>query len=135
MQDVQFSGNYMEDNLLLEFVEGTRESMRVVFYGIISADTTFRSQYSGYLGLAPYTASIDFREQSLNFMYQLKTNKNIDHNVVSIFTNVDLQDSRESFIKFGSYDKDAIKEGEKLTMIRTMHYSSWILTADEIKLG
>lgn len=69
MSEVTLSGNYMEDNILLEFAEGSKEKLRVVFYGIISSSSTFRSQYSGYIGLAPYTASIDFREQSLNFMH------------------------------------------------------------------
>lgn len=43
--------------------------------------------------------------------------------VVSLFTNLETQYG--SSIKFGSYDKNAIREGNELTMLRTVAIDSW----------
>jgi len=46
-------------------------------------------------------------------MYQLKEKKNIKHMVASFFSSRDKK-IKTSSVKFGSWDKSAILEGEKL---------------------
>jgi len=58
----------------------------------------FRSQFDGYLGLAPYTADLKYKER--NFLYQLRQAGVVDHNVFAI----DVRQDGNSSIKFGSWD-------------------------------
>lgn len=58
----------------------------------------FRSQFDGYLGLAPYTSDLRYKER--NFLHQLRKSGVIDHNVFAI----DVRQDGNSTIKFGSWD-------------------------------
>ena len=101
---------------------------------INNAETQFSSHYSGYIGIAPYslekTSESDLAkykdDPNLNFMYQLKARKNIKHMVVAFFTSSD-KSIKTSSVKFGGWDENALADGEKLTMIRTINAKSWAL--------
>jgi hypothetical protein len=68
----------------------------------------FDTDYSGYMGIAPWTADPDRKER--NFLWQLKQAGMIDHMTVSFFVHLD--DSRfplsPSSVKFGSWDPNSI---------------------------
>jgi hypothetical protein len=62
--------------------------------------------------LAPYTANINTKEQ--NFMWQLKNNGLIEHNVVTFYIRAVYGNS--SSIKFGSIDEQGIAIGGAMAM-------------------
>lgn len=78
---------------------------------INNAERAFKSHYSGYIGIAPYSLEkanksdlATFKDDpNLNFMYQLKARKNIKHMIVSFFTSSD-KDIKTSSVKFGGWD-------------------------------
>ena len=87
--------------------------------------------YNGYIGIAPYSYNLDNRHQ--NFLWQLKKDKKIDHMIVSFY--VKMEAGNSSIIKFGSYDKLALKEGCALEMFKTQTVKSWDLRATKFFLG
>ena len=76
----------MRDTMIVQFIPGTAKSLNTLFYGVTSCDQTYYSDYSGWLGLAPYTAVLSAQQQALNFMNNLVLSNNIEHNVVSIYS-------------------------------------------------
>jgi len=86
-------------------LQGTPKDFDSIFYGIIDANQEYWSDYSGYVGLAPFSASLPIQEQQLNMMNNMVLNNQIDHNVVSIWAYE--SDRQKSFLKFGSYDPGA----------------------------
>lgn len=55
---------------------------------IKDASSSFRNDLSGYIGIAPYsTLTIPDRER--NFMYTLKKNGYIDHQIIAFYTTGD----------------------------------------------
>lgn len=109
-------GSYCKE----EFKVGTDEFSRYLdikqtFIDITGVDKnngfkTFESDYSGYIGIAPWTANE--KEKEYNFMWQLKQAGLIDHLTMSFY--IHLEDSPNKYassIKFGSFDVDSISSG------------------------
>ena len=71
---ILYTGNFMQDNLRIQFLQGTPKDFDCVFYGIIDSGQEYWSDYSGYVGLAPYSASLPIQEQQLNMMNNLVLN-------------------------------------------------------------
>lgn len=98
-----------------------------------SANSTFKTEYDGFIGLAPYTGNQADRDKDYNFMRFLKHERAIiDHMIASIF--ITTKDGRHSAIKFGSYDPQAIKKGNSLAIMRTKSLESWAVILYEVYL-
>jgi len=85
-------------------------------------------QYSGYLGLAPY--SFQPSENGTNFLYQLKNSGLLTHNVVSFY----FQKAAGSLIKFGSYDKAGLKDPSKFYVFKTETPDNWAISFAGLKI-
>lgn len=94
-------------------------------FAIMQSNTvTFKSDhYSGYLGLAPYSSDNSIQEE--NIFYHLKHEGIIDHAIVSLY----LKKEGHSFIKFGSYDKEALYNHSDFTVLKTIGKDSWAIRA------
>ena len=92
----------------------------------------FISSYSGFVGIAPWTQKPEDKEN--NFLYSLKQKGLIDHMTVSFFVENDNVPNK-STIKFGSYDKIALRPGTELQMLRTAHKGTWDVRCNLIKVG
>ena len=68
------------------------------------------------IGIAPKPSRFNMPYDNSQFFTDLKNNKMIDHEIVSIYTRNELGNS--SIIKFGSWDQSALKSGETLKMFR-----------------
>lgn len=94
---------------------------RINIFAINGAETEFRSHYSGYIGIAPYSLETKndgeisqyVNDPNYNFMYQLKLRKKIKHQVVAFFSSAD-RTIKTSSVKFGGWDQNAIAEGDRL---------------------
>ena len=86
------------------------------------------------MGIAPWTADESRKEQ--NFLWQLKQAGMIDNMTMSFFVHLD--DKRypksPSTIKFGSWDSENIRDGDKPTMIRTAKKTTWDIKCNFLKL-
>ena len=106
------------------------------------AQRTFKSHYSGYIGIAPYSLEKNGEgelaqyviDPNNNFLYQLKQRKNIKHMVVSFFTTQD-KGIKTSSIKFGGWDPSAIDSSDQLKMVQTEDAKSWALKLNFVQLG
>ena len=78
---------------------GRKTDFTNIFASNYRSSVGFRSQFDGYIGLAPYSKDLERKEQ--NFMYQLKSQGLIDHNIFAI----DVRGEGNSTIKFGSWDE------------------------------
>ena len=94
----------------------------------------FTNDYSGYMGIAPYTADPDNKER--NFLWQLKNQNLIENLTIAFFVHLK-DDFRKlpSTIKFGSYDPENIKPGENLRLIETIDKTTWDIQAVEFKVS
>lgn len=102
------------------------------FLSVNSANATFKTEYDGFIGLAPYFDQPD-RDKYYNFMRFLKHERAIiDHMIASVF--ITTKDGRHSAIKFGSYDPQCIKKGNSLAIMRTRSLESWAVTLHEVYL-
>jgi len=110
---------------LPEYHRSTQLDMKVM--GVNSATLNFNSPFSGFLGIAPYTAlNPDQRDRSV--LWQLKSNGYIDHSTVALYASHREDDL--SLIKFGSYDKLGMKDnGYGLRVFKTIDTKSWKLKA------
>jgi len=99
------------------------------------------SLYSGYLGLAPVKAND--KHAASNFLAQLQAQGLIDNMTVSFYIDAECG-LREylgigpkgcSHIKFGSYDRSSIQDGEELKTIRTAHWGTWDLRINKFSIG
>ena len=94
------------------------------------------SEYSGYLGIRPWTAD-DERNINYNFLYQLKQAKKIDYAVVSFFVEPRDDDQLHSTIKFGGWDKIGLKDEDasNLQLVKTATTKSWNIRMNQFKIG
>jgi hypothetical protein len=102
------------------------------FLGITGSNATFNwPEASGFLGILPYTKSI--KNRYLNFVFQLKVQGIINHNVVSIYAGK----PQTATVKFGSMDLAAIRDGQikNMRVFRTTSLNSWRLQANKWLLG
>ena len=103
------------------------------FLSIDKANATFKTEYDGFIGLAPYTGNQPEQDSYYNFMRFLKHDRGIiDHMIASIY--ITTREGRHSAIKFGSYDPQAIKSGNSLAIMRTRSLESWAVTLCEVNL-
>ena len=127
-----FSGAQYKDNLKLQYVQFDRQTkFKSQILAIKESSQKFTSMYNGYIGIAPYAQNYNNRHE--NYLWQLKQDKKIDHMIVSFY--VKMESGNSSIIKFGSYDKIALKEGAKLEMFETRSVKSWDLTSTKFYLG
>ena len=52
-------------------------------------------------------------------MYQLYSQGDIDHNVFSIFMDIDSDGGPKTHLKIGGYDQDTLMDGESLQFVNT----------------
>ena len=98
-----------------------------------SLHTQLEIGYTGILGIQPYTYDESRKEQ--NFLWQLKNRGLIDHMTVAFYVNnADTGNAIGSIVKFGSMDKNGlkdsiIKKGEKVGMyyLKTKNKTTWDL--------
>jgi hypothetical protein len=99
----------------------------------VSHVSSFTSDFSGYLGIGPWTANVKDKEQ--NFLYQLKKAGVIDNMTVAVRTNMQDKDDTYSTIKFGSYDKTNVYSERELNMLKTADINTWDLNMASIVVG
>mmetsp|Transcript_5724 Transcript_5724/g.9094 ORF Transcript_5724/g.9094 Transcript_5724/m.9094 type:complete len:92 (+) Transcript_5724:398-673(+) len=91
--------------------------MNLKFFEVTGSSTKIVSPYDGYIGIMPWfdleLESKDKMDQS--FIYNLKEGGHIDHPVISMWISSD--SSKDSLIKFGSWDKNGLAKGEKLQVV------------------
>lgn len=91
--------------------------------------------FDGFIGLAPYSNK-DVQHHDKNFMYQLKKNNRIDHNVAAIYTDLDpnnLELPPMIVVKFGGWDSFALAPNENLHVHRTNINTQWSWNTDTHK--
>lgn len=82
------------------------------------------------MGLAPFTNNFH-GEKEQNFMWMLKNQSMIDHNVFSIYTDPYYQ----STIKFGSMDTSAFQNNRGHSLAFTYNSSMWAIPIQELYIG
>lgn len=123
-------GALVEDEFkvgLAAFTRATNFSMVVV--GITSYDpASTPNSFDGWLGFGPYTAMTEMKD--INFMYSLKKQGYISHNLVSFILPRDENVAETGTIGMGVYDpKSHIGD---LKLLKTNGVSSWALSAGMI---
>ena len=83
---------------------------------VTNSSEIFYTPYDGMIGIAPKPSRLNKPFENSQFFTDLKNNKMIDYEIVSIYTRNELGNS--SIIKFGSWDQSALKSGETLKMFR-----------------
>ena len=80
--------------------------------GITDTTVKIKSDYSGFLGIQPY-AAMGGKEanKDISFLLTLQKDKIIDNLIVALFVNYQ---TGNSTVKFGSWDKYAIKKDTEL---------------------
>lgn len=95
-----------------------------------SNNEVFQStKYSGYLGFGPYSSNSLINEESI--LYHLKSTKQIDYAIVSLY----LQKDQPSSLKFGGYDQAALKDYSDFEVFKTTGRESWRIKAEDPKLN
>ena len=72
---------------------------------ITQTSGTFSMDYSGMIGIAPFSSTIANEDQN-NFMKELLSLQKIDYKIVSVFQNNIY--GNHSYVKFGGWDEEAI---------------------------
>ena len=80
-----FFGNFIDDYIQLGADNETIKIYSKIF-AIESCEISFKSQFDGYIGLAPYYGRENLNQ---NFLYQLMSKGKIDNPVFSIFINIE----------------------------------------------
>ena len=70
-------------------------------------------------------------------MFQLKEERKIDHNIVSVYSQISegAASANSSFVKFGGWDQKAIADGHELQMFKTINKTTWNLQTNGFKIG
>lgn len=125
----RYAGDVHTDRFTFQFQKYGRElSHNITFLGITDSTVKMKSDYTGFLGLQPYTA-LGGKDavKDMSFLVSLQKDKLIDDLIVSLF--VDYQ-TGNSTIKFGGWDKHALKRGTKLELYKTKSTSSWAIEGE-----
>lgn len=72
--------------------------------------------------------------KKINFMYNLKKEGFISHNLFSIYSKLD-DTGNSSFIKFGGYDEGAVMKNHRLQFIQTSNFTTWGVNLASLHLG
>ena len=129
----KFTGKIVKDTVRIQYDEIYSQETRTIFLAIEDTTKFISSDYSGYVGLGPYSADSD--NKSFNFLYQLKKNGYIDYMAFSLYTREDINGTKSSTIKFGGYDEKGLAANERLTVLRTINEKSWALEGQHIVIG
>ena len=129
----RFYGVMWRDHLDLEYASAEQFDLKnITFMGITAVATTrFKSDYAGFLGLAPIQSDPSNREK--NFMFQLKDAGFIDYLSFSLYTKN--SNHAHSTIKFGGYDYQGIAQNEHLVILRTIDETTWAVWGEDIRIG
>ena len=101
-----FAGSFYQD--YMRFAHKSKSSrMSQAIFAIQSAANDFYSDLDGYIGLAPPR---DPTERERSFLFNAWRDGLIEHMVFALYTS--LKPEIPSTLKFGSYDKSGIKDGE-----------------------
>lgn len=115
-----------------EIRRDSHRPMTLNFLGITGSNATFSwPDASGFMGLLPYTKSETNRY--LNFIFQLRVQGIINHNVVAIYAS----NKENATIKFGNMDMEAILDSniKNMRVFQTNAIDSWRLQANKWLLG
>ena len=104
----KFTGKMLKDTVRIQYDETLSQETRTIFLAVEDSTSYISSSYSGYVGLAPYSA--DLTTKSFNFLYQLKQNGYIDYMSFSLYTREDQNGASSSTIKFGGYDEKGLAD-------------------------
>lgn len=125
----RYNGDVHTDRFTFTFEEYGRElSHNITFLGITDSTVKMKSDYTGFLGLQPYTA-LGGKDavKDMSFLVTLQRDKLIDDLIVSLF--IDYQ-TGNSTVKFGGWDKHALKKGTKLELYKTKSTNSWAIEGE-----
>jgi hypothetical protein len=125
LKEIEFAGPMINVNasMNLEFYH-RQTDFNMNMLAITSANRTFQSPYSGFIGIAPYLhMSEDSRRR--NFLYQLKEQNKISNPIVSIS-----QTDGSSVVKFGSFDFELMADRDDFSMLPTVEDSSWAIQTE-----
>lgn len=94
----------------------------------------FQTDFSGYLGIAPWTADPDNKER--NFLWQLRNQGMVDHMTISFFVHLDdnKYPNSGSTIKFGSWDPINVADDDEIKFVRTVDKTTWDMKVNYLKL-
>ena len=138
-------GQFVTDSLEVTYTpfvaDSISTSIKASFTEIMEMKPGYWSrQEDGLLGLAPHTqisqSSITLKQY--NFMYVLGRNKKITQNVFALYlsdTGEDDVEKHGSHIELGGWDPKGIKEGNELTMIRTLDEKHWYINAADFTIN
>ena len=141
IDQVTFNGKLSTEKFKLALTQYRREvEFPKMWFNEITGFTSsnpqmrsFYSDYSGYVGIAPWTADPDNKQS--NFMWQLKDQGVITNQMISIyFQDKASEKSLPASVKFGSYDPQIIKNGP-IKMTKTIDEKSWDLAIDSYNFG
>ena len=124
LADMIFSGGGFNTIGAMKLVNyGRRTALALETFGVQSTNHEFDSRYSGYVGLAPYSR-LEKEHREHSFLYQLKEAKKVDKLVVAFYVSQD--PSKQSLIKFGSYDLAGMADrGKEMHTFKTISPESW----------
>lgn len=114
---ISFYGTTGADVFMMEYSKYDRETyypaqfLQALNYIRFTKATSLITSFSGFIGLAPYTA--DETKKNENFLWNLKNSGYIDHMTVAFYVKNDDRDkiNIKSTIKFGSIDKIGLRSG------------------------
>lgn len=126
-RNIGFSGFEATDHMSMPFAEWHRQTIvDQSFFIITDATANFTTMFDGFVGLAPYSNK-DPTHYDYNFMYKLKKDGRISHNVAAIYTDLDPKAGGTPMmvVKFGGWDSFALGPNEKLNVHRTSINTQW----------
>jgi hypothetical protein len=130
--ETKLSGGINDENVSFYNAGVDTYVTRLPIFSISSSSEVFSLYvHDGFIGIAPYTNTA--RKEDTNFMRNLEKKEIINHNVVSIYSNMK-EMIGTSYIKFGSYDPTAIMEGQPFKVIKTVSLDSWAVSAKSMKV-
>lgn len=97
----------------------------MTFMGVERTSPYLETPFNGHIGLGPYSGAED--EGSfvpLNYLYGLKQQGKLEHDVVSFFAP---NTTGQGFVKFGAIDPKCVNDSKPLEMIKTNSTKSWAL--------
>ena len=68
-------------------------------------------------------------------MWSLKNKSIIEHNVFAIYVSNFGSSAEQSSIKFGSYDQNGVKEGEKFETLPTIDKTTWGINLSTVNMS
>ena len=134
LDDTTVSGGFGLEDFTFTYSEFNRKSaFKTKFFAINYSSNKITGDFTGYIGIKPYTGLKDPNDYDNNLLFRTWKNGNIDHIIVSIY--MDKRENVNSTIKVGGWDQIAIKKGHQLDFFRCATLSSWIVQASQVTFG